>query len=82
MIYHSARFAARETRDIEVLEWMFDRKAVPLSLAMTEEFSEEYYAMTDFIWPDGWKNEVSFKSSDTHIPDAVHRAIFRNAVSP
>ena len=50
-----------------MLEWMFDRKASPLSFAVAKEFSEEYYAMTDFIWPEAWKDEVSFHSSDKHI---------------
>ena len=78
MTHHFARFAAK--RDTEITDWMFDRKVVPLSLAVDEEFSKEYYAMTDFIWPDAWKNEVSFSSSDTHMSlTAIRRRIFRNA---
>ena len=62
---------------------MFDRKAVPLSLAVDEEFSKEYYAMTDFICPDAWKTVVSFSSSDTHVSlITMRRTIFRNAVVP
>ena len=62
---------------------MFDRKAVPLSFAVDLDFSKEYYAMTDFIWPNAWKSVVSFNFSDTHVSlMAMRRMIFRNAVVP
>ena len=78
MTHHPARFAAK--RDTKITDWMFDRKAVPLSLAVDEEFCKEYYEMTDFIWPRAWNNEVSFSSSDTHMSlTAIRRRIFRNA---
>ena len=80
MTHHSARFAAK--RDTKITDWMFDRKAVPLSLAAAEDFSKEYYAMTDFIWPSAWKNAVSFTSSDTYVSlMTMRRTIFRNAVA-
>ena len=79
MTHHFVRFAAK--RDTEITDWMFDRKVVPLSFAVAEDFSKEYYAMTDFIWPDAWRNEVSFNSSDTYMSLMVmRRMIFRNAV--
>ena len=78
MTHHFARFAAQT--DTKITDWMFDRKAVPLSLALDGDFSKEYYAMTDFIWPRAWNNEVSFSSSDTHMSlTAIRRKIFRNA---
>ena len=79
MTHHSVRFSAK--RDTEITDWMFDRKAVPLSLAAAEEFSKEYYAMTDFIWPGAWRNEVGFNSPDIHLSLMVmRRTIFQNAV--
>ena len=80
MTHHSARFAAK--RDTKITDWMFDRKAVPLSLAAAKDFSEEYYEMTDFIWPRAWNNEVSFSSSDTYVSlMTMRRMIFQNAVA-
>ena len=67
--------------DTEITGWMFNRKVVPLSFAAAGDFSKEYYEMTDFIWPNDWKNEVSFGSSDTHMSlTAIRRMTFRNAV--
>ena len=79
MTHHFVRFAAK--RDTEITDWMFDRKVVPLSFAVAEDFSKEYYAMTDFIWPDAWRNEVGFNSPDIHLSLMVmRRTIFQNAV--
>ena len=81
MTYHSARFAAQ--RDTDITDWMFDRKVIPLSFAAAEGFSKEYYKMTDFIWPDAWKNLVSFSFIDTHMSLMVMRRMtFRNSVVP
>ena len=59
--WHSfSRFAKQKTNDDKIIDWMFDRKTILRSFASDKEFCEEYYAMTDFIWPAGWNDEVRF----------------------
>ena len=55
----SGRFAAQHTKDNTIIDWMLDRKTIPFSVAVDEEFSKEYFEMTKFIWPKKWVKEVS-----------------------
>ena len=65
------RFAARTADDNSIIDWLFDRKTVLRSFASDKEFCEQYYAMTDFIWPARWKYQVSFRFfENTQFPDS------------
>ncbi|KAF8634984.1 hypothetical protein AX17_004051 [Amanita inopinata Kibby_2008] len=52
------------TDDTNMLRWMFNRHAVPRSLASDPEFFDEYKAITGFIWPEEWKTVDDLPSVD------------------
>ena len=54
------RPAAKHADENYVIDWMLDRKSIPLSVAADEEFSKEYFEMTKFIWPVKWEKKVRF----------------------
>ncbi|KAF8631840.1 hypothetical protein AX17_004981 [Amanita inopinata Kibby_2008] len=63
--------------DFNMYCWMFNRQAIPRSLASDRTFFDEYKEITGFIWPEEWKTRDDLPIVDLALKPFIEE-LFRS----